>query len=166
MIDAFIRGICLAPSSIVSAFEWRTIMRVITTSLLVATAVLGMYVSEAQAQPLVVARVPFAFTMHGERFPAGTYEVREVGSSGDLLSIQGAKSGAMAYTFADQSHGTDPAGDRPALVFNRYENGYRLSEIWQSGVEGMTLPSTGRASKASRASSGTELTLIIGERVQ
>jgi hypothetical protein len=140
------------------------IMRVITTSLLVTTAVLGMYVGEAQAQTFVVATVPFAFTMHGERFPAGTYEIREAGSSGDLLSIQGANNGARAYTFAQPSHGTDPIGDRPALVFNHYENGYQLSEIWQSGAEGMTLPALAGRSKASRADSETELTFIVGER--
>ena len=102
---------------------------------------LGCVSATPRLRPLVVAKVPFAFTMHGERFPAGTYEVREVGSSGDLLSIQGATNGAMAYTFAQPSRGTDPVGDRPALVFNHYENGYRLSEIWQSGATGMTLPS-------------------------
>ena len=31
-------------------------------------------------------------------------------------------------------------GDQAALVFTRYENEYRLSDIWESNTEGFTLP--------------------------
>jgi hypothetical protein len=38
---------------------------------------------------------------------------------------------------------TVPAGDRgpgePALLFERYENTYRLTSIWESGIEGQSV---------------------------
>jgi hypothetical protein len=45
----------------------------------------------------------------------------------------------------------NPAGDQPALVFTRYENGYRLSQIWESGTEGRELPGLRAGKKSARA---------------
>jgi hypothetical protein len=127
------------------------IMRLTTTSLLVTTALLGLCVGEARAQTFVVAKVPFEFTLRGQQFPAGTYEIRDAGNSDGMLSVQGTSNGKMTFTFAQHIFGTDPAGTRPALVFNRYENGYRLSAIWESATEGLTLPAAGHGSETSRA---------------
>jgi hypothetical protein len=142
-------------------------MRIITSSVLAATALLGLCVGEAHAQTFIVAKVPFAFMLRGEKFPAGTYQVREAGDAGNLLSIQGENNGAMGFTFAQHSSGTDPAGNQPALVFNRYENGYRLSEIWESGAEGVTLPSTSHRSRGSQADfssdAAQETTYVVAE---
>ncbi len=35
--------------------------------------------------------------------------------------------------------GEDPIGDQPALVFIRYENEYRLSQVWPSSTEGFAV---------------------------
>jgi hypothetical protein len=146
------------------------IMRIISTSLLVTTAFLGLCASHAHAQTLIVAKVPFAFTLRGQQFPAGTYEVREVGTSAGMLSIHGAYNGKMSFTFARPVSGLDPAGNKPALVFNHHENVYELSEIWQSAREGVTLPSADGKSEISRADTGTdgsgELTYLVAETLK
>jgi hypothetical protein len=146
------------------------IMRALTTSLLVTTALLGLCVGEAHAQTFVVAKVPFAFTVHGQQFPAGSYEIRDAGNSGDLLSIQGAYNGKMTFTFAQHVFGTDPAGDQPALVFSHGKTGYQLSSIWESSTEGLALPATKHGSEVSRADTGTdgpdELTLVIAANLK
>jgi hypothetical protein len=164
--QSFTRGIPLALHIVVSAFSvWRTIMRFITTSLLMTTALLGLCVSQAHAQTRVIAKVPFEFTLQGQQFPAGTYEIREAGNSGDLLAIQGEFNNKMTYTFAQHVFGTDPAGDRPALVFNRQGNHYVLTAVWDSANEGLTLPVTKHGSEVTRADQGTdgpgELTYVI-----
>jgi hypothetical protein len=46
---------------------------------------------------------------------------------------------------------TIPAGDRPALVFTRYENGYRLSAIWESDADGFALTGRSDAARVRRA---------------
>jgi hypothetical protein len=132
------------------------IMRIIRTSLLVATAFLGLCASAAQAGTWVVANVPFAFTLHGQQFPAGTYEVRDAGNTGGVLFIHGEYNGKMSYTFARPGSGVDPAGNRPALVFNHHGNVYELSQIWESEREGLTLPSADGKSEISRADTGTD----------
>jgi hypothetical protein len=141
------------------------IMRVITTSVLVTAALLGLCVGEARAQTFVVAKVPFEFTLRGQRFPAGTYEIREAGIADGVISVQGTSNGKMSFTFAQRVFGTDPAGTRPALVFNRYENGYRLSAIWESATEGLTLPPAEHGSETSRADiapdGSGELTYVV-----
>jgi hypothetical protein len=142
-------------------------MRIIHTSLLAATALLGLCVGDAHAQTFVVAKVPFPFMLRGQKFPAGTYQVRDADASSGLVTIQSETSGAATFAFAQHSSGTDPAGDKPALVFDRYENGYRLTEIWESGVEGLTLPSIRHGSKNSEADSNTdtshETTYVVAE---
>jgi hypothetical protein len=35
--------------------------------------------------------------------------------------------------------GHDPIGDQPALLFVRYENEYRLSQVWPSSTEGLAV---------------------------
>ena len=141
-------------------------MRIITTSLLVTTALLGLCVSEARAQTFVVAKVPFAFTLRGQQFPAGTYEIREAGTSGGLLSIQG------EHQREDELHASPSlpsARTRPATsrrwssTTTKTATGCRRSG--NRATEGMTLPSAGRGSETSRADTGTdgsgELTYVV-----
>jgi hypothetical protein len=146
------------------------IMRFTTTSILMTTALLGLCVGEAHAQTLVVAKVPFEFTLRGQQFPAGTYEIRQAGASGDLLAIQGEYNNKMTYTFAQHVFGTDPAGDRPALVFNHQGNRYQLTAIWDSATDGLVLPVPAHRDEVSRADSGTdgpgELTYVVAQNVK
>jgi hypothetical protein len=83
--------------------------------------------------------VPFAFVVGNHAFPAGRYEVDTVLNGTDVFAVRSAASAASSMAMTKPANGADPAGSRPALVFHRYENTYRLTQIWESGGQGRAL---------------------------
>jgi alkylation response protein AidB-like acyl-CoA dehydrogenase len=82
-------------------------------------------------------KVPFAFVVQGQTLPAGEYQMVRDANDPAVLLIRGEKgnrSTALAMTRPAAGH--DPAGDTPAVTFTRVENQYRLSGVWDSGLEG------------------------------
>ena len=63
---------------------------------------------------------------------------------------------AVAFVLTIPADGGDPAGNDPALVFMKYENTYRLSEIWESSGAGRALPGVPGAGKTARAETQTD----------
>jgi hypothetical protein len=112
----------------------------IRKSLSVAVVVLGfgLCAGSAQAQEEVIANVPFPFVVQGHTLPAGKYVVSRVSQDRSALVIRGedANRRSIAIFLTMPADGNDPAGDKPALTFSRFENGYRLSTIWESASEG------------------------------
>ena len=99
------------------------------TSLLLAAAFL-LASGTARAATIVEANVPFAFSVRGQQMPPGKYRVeRSLDSS--ILMIEG-EHGVHATVVAatTDAPGTDPAGDKAALVFTRSDGGYRLKDVW------------------------------------
>ena len=138
-------------------------MRTIKTSILLAAAFVGLSLGSASAQETVVASVPFPFVVRSEKFAAGRYEIRNDGYG--MLSIRDTDSGSGIFALTLPADGRDSAGDRPALVFTRYENGYRLSQIWDSRTEGRALfglpaPQAGSANVQPGESEPPTLTLV------
>jgi hypothetical protein len=84
-------------------------------------------------------KVPFAFVVTGQTFPAGQYKVEEQ-ADGSVLLLRGEK-GNHAVTFVNTTPASrqDPAGTKPALTFTRDETQYRLSSVWKSGSEGWSI---------------------------
>ena len=123
-------------------------MRTFKTSAALAAAFVGLFVGSASAQETLVAKIPFSFMVHGEDFPAGRYKVSD---EGGVLTIRGMDNGAGMFALTIRADGRDPAGDQPVLVFSRYENEYRLSEIWESSAEGFVLPERSGAPRSGRA---------------
>src|SRR6266496_3931431 len=123
-------------------------MRAFKTSATLAAAFVGLFVGSASAQETLVAKIPFSFVVHGEDFPAGRYKVSD---EGGVLTIRGLDNRAGMFAQTIRADGRDPAGDQPVLVFSRYENEYRLSEIWESSAEGFVLPERSGAPRLSRA---------------
>ena len=113
--------------------------------------ILGCFVSSARAQETVTAKVPFAFVVGHQEFPAGQYDVRSTENALELLSIRGVDNRAAAFAFTLPTVGHDPIGDRPALVFTRHENEYRLSQIWESSTVGHEVPGPSGATKNERS---------------
>ena len=111
----------------------------IRKSLSLAVVVLGfgLCAGSAQAQEVVV-KVPFAFVVQGKTLPAGTYDVSHATDDRSAMVIRGedANRKSMAIVLTMPADGHDPAGDKPALTISRFENGYRLSTIWESASEG------------------------------
>jgi len=86
----------------------------------------------------VQVRVPFPFQLHGQTLPAGQYLVTT--QPGGVVEIEGVRGtpGGM-FTMTTPASGHDPAGEKPALTFQRVETQYRLSTIWQSRTEGFAV---------------------------
>ena len=112
----------------------------IRKSLSLAVVVLGfgLCAASAQAQEEVIVKVPFAFVVQGRTLPAGNYVVSRATDDQSVMVIRGedANRKSMAIVMTMPADGHDPAGDKPALTFSRFENGYRLSTIWESASEG------------------------------
>ena len=116
-------------------------MRVdIKKSLAFAVLVFGLCAAgSAQAQTQeVIVKVPFPFLVQGRTLPAGKYVVSRVSEDRTAMVLRGedANHKAIAIVLTMPADGHDPAGDKPALTFSRFENGYRLSTIWESASEG------------------------------
>lgn len=103
---------------------------------LVAAALLAVGAVSAYAQETVVAKVPFPFAVRGQQFAAGRYNIS---SDEGVVTVRGIDNGGAAVAMTVLTGGRDPLGDQPALVFERYENEYRLAKIWPSSTEGLTV---------------------------
>jgi len=111
-------------------------MRTMRTSAVLAAAFVGMFVGTARAEEKVEARVPFAFVVRGQEFPAGRYDIS---TREGILSVRGMDHGGGVFAMATAADGNDPIGDHPVLVFVRRENEYLLSQVWQSKTEGQAI---------------------------
>jgi hypothetical protein len=136
-------------------------MRTIKTSAVLAAAFVGVFVGSASAQETVVANVPFPFVVRGEEFAAGRYEIRPNGDG--VLSIRGKDNKSAIVVITIPADGRDPLGDRPSLVFTRFENVYRLSQIWEDGTEGRALQGLKGGARIGRAVDPSEelLTYVV-----
>src|SRR5947209_18474763 len=108
-------------------------MRTFKSYATLAEAFVGLFVGLVRAQETMVAKIPFSFVVHGEEFSPGRYHVS---NEGRMLTIRGMDNDAGMFALTLPADGRDPAGDQPVFVFTRYENEYRLSEIWTSNAEG------------------------------
>jgi len=121
------------------------------SSVFVAAAVfVGLFVSSARAQGIVTVKVPFPFVVAGRDFPAGRYDIRPDDESGAVVLIRGTDNRSASFAITIPADGHDPAGDLPALVFTKYETGYRLSEIWETRTQGRALAGASAVSKTAR----------------
>jgi hypothetical protein len=96
--------------------------------------------ASARAQEVLTANVPFTFVAGQTAFPAGRYEIRREDTALATFQIAGIDRPLAAYVLPVPMYGRDPAGDAPALVFERHEDTYRLAEVWESSNFGLELP--------------------------
>lgn len=94
-------------------------------------------------------KVPFPFVVNGHTLPAGQYMVDEEGASRVL--IHGEK-GNHAAVFLETIPATrqEPVWTKPALTFTRYENQYRLSNVWETGKYGFGIIDRSSSRSSSR----------------
>jgi hypothetical protein len=92
----------------------------------------------ARASELVEVNVPFPFLVNNQMFPAGRYMVEEDSAGGpSVLFIRGMHTPEAAFVLTRAASGRGP--DQPALQFERHENQYRLSIVWESPGQGQRL---------------------------
>jgi hypothetical protein len=100
---------------------------------LLAAAFVVLATGSARASTLEVT-VPFPFVVHGQTMPAGQYWVSV---EGGVVQFRGEKGNHTSmFVLTTPASGHDPAGNAPALTFQRHENQYRLTDIWQSATQG------------------------------
>jgi len=100
----------------------------------------------AGAAPVDV-KVPFPFIVQGKTMPAGEYRVVSDSDDPSVWLLEGEK-GTHAGTFVltRVASGYDPAGDEPALTFDKNESQYQLVGIWESKAQGQEVTGTKHAS--------------------
>ena len=82
--------------------------------------------------------VPFSFIVNHETFPAGRYQIEQDSLAGPTVwTIRGMNTSQSAIIVTREAGGQGPS--KPALQFERRENQYRLSNIWESPTEGQTI---------------------------
>jgi len=109
-----------------------------TKSGVMAVAALLVCLAGTAGAATVEVRVPFPFELHGQTLPAGHYLVTSDGNGVvEIEGVRGTRAGMFAMTTPASGH--DPAGEKPALTFQRVETQYRLSTIWASGTEGFAI---------------------------
>lgn len=113
------------------------------TSGLLAAAFLIVSGGTASAETIEV-KVPFPFVVNGHTLPAGQYSLEREGL--DVLYIRGEKTAtpgisAMPGMFVQTqpASGSDPAGEKPILMFAPHEKEHRLVGIWESHDHGFTI---------------------------
>jgi len=107
---------------------------IIKTAGLLAAAFVVCFGGSARAATIEV-KVPFPFLVHGTTLPAGQYLVENDGS---VVTFRGEKGNTASMCFmTTPTGGHDPAGNTPSLSFKRHETQYRLTDIWESGSQGL-----------------------------
>jgi hypothetical protein len=109
---------------------------VLKRATLVAAGIVGLVGGTASAS-VVDVKIPFPFVVQGQPLPAGQYRVERNMFDSSVVLIRGEKgNNASMFVLTTPAAGKDPSGDKPALTFKRYENQYRLADIWESGRQG------------------------------
>ena len=127
-------------------------MSVIRKASVFVAVLLGFCAVTARAQEIITVRVPFPFVAGEEKFPAGRYEIRSVDGATSVIAIESVDDpSSQGFVMTNDADGRDPAGNQPSLVFTRYENQYRLWQVWDSSTEGRELPDTSANQQDARA---------------
>lgn len=109
---------------------------VLRRATLLAAALLVAATGTARAA-VVDVTVPFPFVVKGQQFSPGEYRLERDLTDSSVMLIRGEKGNtARMFVLTTPASGQDPAGDKPAVTFKRYENQYRLADIWESNGQG------------------------------
>jgi hypothetical protein len=115
---------------------------ILRTSLLLAGAVLLLDGAVARAVDFqnMTVKVPFPFVVRDKTLPAGRYLLQRDDSNTSLLLIRnenGRQVGSFVLTNVAAGH--DPEGDKACLAFTRQGDTYRLSNVWESRDDGISV---------------------------
>jgi hypothetical protein len=107
---------------------------------LLAAGLVIITAATARAETVDV-KVPFPFVVRGQQFAAGEYRLQRDEADSSVVAIRGEKGNtATVLVLTRPASGRDPAGDKPAITFKRYENQYWLADIWEPGGQGRAVP--------------------------
>ncbi len=110
------------------------------SAMLMLFLALGLAVpAHAQMEPLVKAKVPFAFRVGDTQLTPGTYEAFVEGIGADTITVRNLATGKAAFALTETRLSERPG---PAtIVFDKMGNDRYLSEIHPAGDDGYLLHS-------------------------
>jgi hypothetical protein len=114
--------------------------------------------SGAQAQGLHVrANVPFDFAIGNNVYPAGSYEIERVLTTGNGLLITSDAKMSSTFALPHECSSGKPA-EKTVLVFHRIGDEYFLYQIWTEGnFTGRELPQPKRETELARNGKADEV---------
>ena len=87
------------------------------------------------------ANIPFDFVIGTKTLPQGTYTVKFLETSPNVLVIRGQDNNEGAIALSITVSAEDIEDNSPKLIFHRYGNEYFLSQVWSgAGLAGKELP--------------------------
>jgi hypothetical protein len=110
-------------------------MSIIKEASVLAAVIIGVFVGSARADEGLHVRVPVPFLVGGQLMPAGQYSFSSSNGGSLLIRGTGATNAAM-FTHTIALGGHDPAERVPSIVLKRYENQFRLAQVWEDGTSG------------------------------
>jgi hypothetical protein len=111
----------------------RYAFKVLALSSLLVLLVGGMV--DAQAEPRIIANIPFAFIAGNKTLPAGEYTIDRPNSNDpDLLFVRSTDKHVSFFLNA-QNVEARKTPNRTELVFNEIGDKYFLSQIWMAGED-------------------------------
>jgi hypothetical protein len=111
----------------------RNVFKLLAMSSLMVLLIGGM--AYAQAEPRIIANIPFAFIAGNKTLPAGEYTIdRPNTNEPDLLLIRGAEKRVALFLNA-QNLEAGQTPNKTELVFNEIGDRYFLSQVWVAGEE-------------------------------
>lgn len=106
--------------------------RLMTAFAVLSVIILGFASAEAQSSDTLVVNIPFTFTAGDRDFPAGKYTIKPVSLKRSLMqSEDGSISTTVPVNYNQKKSVTSAA----RIVFNKYEERYFLTRIYQAGAE-------------------------------
>lgn len=113
-------------------------MLVAIITLALATAAVS---ANAQSRLTISAEIPFDFMVGDGKLPAGSYRVRAVTATGEVVLISNQNGKASAFRLSREIRDEDHS--KVSLMFHRYGDQYFLSEVW-TGQTGRTINESSR----------------------
>jgi|SRR6267378_2718809 len=133
----------------------------VTATLFVLSLVVAAQVAQAQ-EPMLVS-IPFAFVAGDATLPAGEYRVQTLDSNSAVVLIRCSDAGPSAMVLSQAAQAKDTQ-TQSKLVFQRYNDRYFLSQVWNAGsIRGRQLPKSQaekEIAQSARLESKGEVTLV------
>ncbi|HKY26764.1 MAG TPA: hypothetical protein VJM12_02335 [Pyrinomonadaceae bacterium] len=102
--------------------------------MLAAAAALMAAQVRGQKSQLLVADVPFDFTVCQKQLPAGKYRVQPITSASANVLLVRSDDGSVAEIICTHDIASPKPVSQGKLVFNRYGDQYFLAEMWFPGA--------------------------------
>ncbi len=113
-----------------------------------ASLLITLSVGSSYADPLgfgVRANIPFDFVVGTKTLPQGTYTVKLLETSHNMIVIRGQDNNEAAVAISITVSTEDTEDNSPKLIFHRYGDQYFLSQVWSGArLAGRELPKTPR----------------------